>query len=453
MSRARASGAQHACSSCAGWSRSSQHWVERTIFWRVWERMLENEFLDRSVALAAKAFVSLFPALIVVASFMPQSIRIFHLLVDHAPSGTDWPRPGNVQGRVRERRTTPAKPPASSVFSSRSSSSIRSHRARAACTSRRGAARSRAGCRRTRWARSWLARHRGVLRPARRAPRRVRRADPKTAAFALLAWAAAIGLWWLTPWLMLAAPRAAPGPLHDSAVLTGTAHHRSTAPLRRSGCRGRWTENQQQFGFFGVALVAGHLADRCRRHHRRGRVCRRRSWPRTRACSAASSGAETTRRSSCRAPPRRCRRRCAAPTLTDALGISRATGGGDDDEREADSRNVAKSPAIGVMTKAAVLSAMLAGQQVPSRGRTSMLAEQWGVGQFLWSLHLVHVVLHLDLAADHRVLRHLPQPRHGRLRQVPLGAVHHPRAVPRRVRVPDRTRPQDERARGAGRPG
>ncbi len=37
--------------------------------------MLENEFVDRSVALVAKAFVSLFPALIVVAAFAPSSIR------------------------------------------------------------------------------------------------------------------------------------------------------------------------------------------------------------------------------------------------------------------------------------------------------------------------------------------------------------------------------------------
>ena len=32
-------------------------WAERTIFWRVWERMLENEFVDRGIARAAKAFV------------------------------------------------------------------------------------------------------------------------------------------------------------------------------------------------------------------------------------------------------------------------------------------------------------------------------------------------------------------------------------------------------------
>ncbi|MGH3338379.1 MAG: hypothetical protein ACRDPL_06075, partial [Propionibacteriaceae bacterium] len=41
----------------------------------VWERMLEIEFVDRSVALAGKAFVSFFPLVIVVAAFVPESIR------------------------------------------------------------------------------------------------------------------------------------------------------------------------------------------------------------------------------------------------------------------------------------------------------------------------------------------------------------------------------------------
>jgi hypothetical protein len=37
--------------------------------------MLEIEFVDRSVALAGKAFVSFFPTIIVVSAFMPESIR------------------------------------------------------------------------------------------------------------------------------------------------------------------------------------------------------------------------------------------------------------------------------------------------------------------------------------------------------------------------------------------
>ena len=49
--------------------------LHRTLLWQVWERMLETEFVDRSVALAGKAFVSFFPLVIVVAAFMPPSIR------------------------------------------------------------------------------------------------------------------------------------------------------------------------------------------------------------------------------------------------------------------------------------------------------------------------------------------------------------------------------------------
>ena len=49
--------------------------LQRLLLWRVWERMLEIEFIDRSVALAGKAFVSFFPLVIVVAAFVPERIR------------------------------------------------------------------------------------------------------------------------------------------------------------------------------------------------------------------------------------------------------------------------------------------------------------------------------------------------------------------------------------------
>ena len=50
-------------------------WLQRSFIWLVWERLLEIEFLDRSVALAGKAFVSFFPLVIVVAAFVPTGIR------------------------------------------------------------------------------------------------------------------------------------------------------------------------------------------------------------------------------------------------------------------------------------------------------------------------------------------------------------------------------------------
>ena len=49
--------------------------LERTLLWAVWDRMLEAEFVDRSIALAGKAFVSLFPLIIVVAAFLPTGMR------------------------------------------------------------------------------------------------------------------------------------------------------------------------------------------------------------------------------------------------------------------------------------------------------------------------------------------------------------------------------------------
>jgi membrane protein len=49
--------------------------LEKLLLWRAWERMLEIEFVDRSVALAGKAFVSFFPLVIVVASFLPAHMR------------------------------------------------------------------------------------------------------------------------------------------------------------------------------------------------------------------------------------------------------------------------------------------------------------------------------------------------------------------------------------------
>jgi len=42
---------------------------------RLWRRLLEMEFVERSIALAAKAFVSLLPLLIVVAAFVPEVPR------------------------------------------------------------------------------------------------------------------------------------------------------------------------------------------------------------------------------------------------------------------------------------------------------------------------------------------------------------------------------------------
>jgi len=50
-------------------------WADDTLPGRLWRRLLEMEFVERSIALAAKAFVSLLPLLIVVAAFVPEVLR------------------------------------------------------------------------------------------------------------------------------------------------------------------------------------------------------------------------------------------------------------------------------------------------------------------------------------------------------------------------------------------
>ena len=75
--------------------------LERLLLWRVWERMLEIEFVDRSVALAAKAFVSFLPTVIIVAAFVPEDIRTFDRLDPHAPPRHAGGRAPTDQGRLR----------------------------------------------------------------------------------------------------------------------------------------------------------------------------------------------------------------------------------------------------------------------------------------------------------------------------------------------------------------
>jgi membrane protein len=61
---------------------------------RTWSRLLEVEFVDRSVALAAKAFVSLFPLVIIITALSPDGVRraVLQALSDRL----------GVQGRSRE---------------------------------------------------------------------------------------------------------------------------------------------------------------------------------------------------------------------------------------------------------------------------------------------------------------------------------------------------------------
>ena len=61
---------RHAFEKVRGRVQVIRGWAERTLLWKVWDRMLETEFIDRSIALAGKAFISFFPLIIVVAALI-----------------------------------------------------------------------------------------------------------------------------------------------------------------------------------------------------------------------------------------------------------------------------------------------------------------------------------------------------------------------------------------------
>src|SRR5215475_5002909 len=67
---------RHAFEKVRGRAQVIRGWAEQTLPWKVWDRMLETEFIDRSIALAGKAFVSFFPLIIVVVAFLPAHLRI-----------------------------------------------------------------------------------------------------------------------------------------------------------------------------------------------------------------------------------------------------------------------------------------------------------------------------------------------------------------------------------------
>ena len=72
----RFGGPRHGSSAAAPRDRHSpRRAMAATAVGDLWSRLLEMEFVDRSIALAAKAFVSFFPFLIVVTALTPDSVR------------------------------------------------------------------------------------------------------------------------------------------------------------------------------------------------------------------------------------------------------------------------------------------------------------------------------------------------------------------------------------------
>jgi membrane protein len=227
-----------------------QKWAESTIFWRIWERMLENEFIDRSVALGAKAFVSFFPAIIVVAAFMPESVRtsIYQTIAHRA--GLSGPGLVTVRGAFASsddvRKATGIVGLLFTFFYINSfTTALQRVYTRAWRRPKSGRVSGYA------FGSAWLVGvvvYFALLGGARHLLQ-----GPETFLFAIFGLAASIAVWWITPWFMLQR-EVRLRVLLPTGIVTGLASVVYT--LSASLWMPRTvTENQRQFGFFGVALA------------------------------------------------------------------------------------------------------------------------------------------------------------------------------------------------------
>lgn len=224
--------------------------MERTIFWHVWERLLENEFIDRSVALGAKAFVSFFPAIIVVASFAPPSVRssIADTITHRAgltSNGLTIFHEAFATSESVKRATGVLGLLFTFFYVNSFTSALQRVYLRAWRRPRSGRVSGYA------LGAIWLAGFVVYLSMVGGA-RAVLGHGVGVAGFGVLALAGAVGLWWITPWIMLGRAvrlRA----LLPTGLLTGLAMTAyaltATVWMPRSV-----HQNQNQFGFFGVTL-------------------------------------------------------------------------------------------------------------------------------------------------------------------------------------------------------
>jgi membrane protein len=230
---------------------AGRRWVERTFVWRIWERMLENEFVDRSVALGAKAFVSFFPFVIVVVTFLPSRTRNSVVHTIQRRFGLSGPSLATVRDAFASsgdiHRATGLLGLFLLVFYATSfTTALRRVFVKV-------------------WRRPpvgqvskytsgpiWMG---GVLAFAALLGelRGVLVGGPGTVLYGLLSTGVSIGLWWATAWLMLRG-QVRWRPLLPTGVLTGVglSVFAATASL--------WmphtvASDQHQFGFFGVALA------------------------------------------------------------------------------------------------------------------------------------------------------------------------------------------------------
>jgi membrane protein len=225
--------------------------VERSILWRIWLRLVENEFVDRSVALAAKAFVALLPMLVLIAAFRPEVVRSSIIGTMQRRLGVE----DEALTLVRDAFATPeATRSATGVIglilvllyaTSFTTALQRTYLRVWRRPPSRGPSNHARGL-------VWLA---GLvaLMSMLGVIRRGLTGLPGTTAFALLALLASVTAWWATSWLMLRG-EVRWRPLLATAVLTAVATNLYAASASLWMPR-TIQQNEMQFGFFGVALA------------------------------------------------------------------------------------------------------------------------------------------------------------------------------------------------------
>jgi membrane protein len=223
--------------------------VERLLLWRVWERMLEIEFVDRSVALAGKAFVSFFPLVIVIAAFAPARVRMSIITTVTARLGMR----GDTLTLAREafassddvRRATGLLGLVLTIFFA---GSFTTALQRVYLRAWRRPARTGGQWRGPAWLFVVLA-YVALLGGLRGALG----GGLGLGLFVIVSLAATSGLWWFTAWFLLLGD-VRPRVLLATGVITGVALTGFAASATV------WmpdvvTKNEAQFGFFGVALA------------------------------------------------------------------------------------------------------------------------------------------------------------------------------------------------------
>ena len=227
-------------------------WAEQTLLWKIWDRMLETEFIDRSIALAGKAFISFFPLIIVVAAFLPPHLRmsIFTTLIHRL--GITGPSLGTVKQAFASaqdiRRATGLLGLVLAIFYASSfTTALRRAYLRAW---RRPPGGKAAGnyVRGVTWVAAFVV-YMALLGGARN----VLAGGAGVAPFVIVALALSTAIWWFTAWLMLKG-QVRLRVLLPSGLITGIALS-GYALSSTLWMPNNVESNNHQYGIFGVALA------------------------------------------------------------------------------------------------------------------------------------------------------------------------------------------------------